>query len=123
MTTPQLRVLTAADADLLDDAYARVFRPSFDTTELPGPALLSPGEGRVVLVAIDGGSVVGGAVSDTFPGSDIGLLSYMATHPDVRGQGVGAQMLVSLREHWAADAIPLVLGEVRDPRAWDRTDA
>jgi hypothetical protein len=120
---PALRFLGEREGALLDQAYERVFRPSFDTAELPGIDLVRPLPVRLVLVALDGGDVVAGAVYDTVPGSDIGLLSYMATQPGDRSRGLGAAVLGALRERWAADAVPLVVAEVRDPRVWPRSES
>jgi hypothetical protein len=123
MNAGTLVALEDGDDRLVDDAYGRVFRPAFDTTELPDMTGVQPADGRLVLVLVVDGEVMAGAVFDRIPSSDIGLLSYMATRAEGRGRGWGAKVLSGLRARWNADSVGLVLGEVRDPRAWSTSDA
>jgi hypothetical protein len=116
-------VLEPGDRSVVDDAYEHVFRPAFDATELPSISEVTPAPGRLVLVALEGSIVLAGAVSDTIPESDIGLLSYMAARADRRSRGVGSMVLAAMRDKWTKAAVDLVLAEVRDPRVWESSDA
>ena len=122
MSDRSIVVIGDGDDALCQEAYDRVFRPAFDTTELPDISGVRPAEGRVVIAARDESGVVAAGVSDTVSGSDIGLLSYLAARPDGRSRGWGAMVLDALRDRWTQQGVELVLGEVRDPRFWPTTD-
>ena len=122
MAREQLVFLQEDDTQLLAEAYERVFRPGFDDTELADISGVHPAPGRTVLIARDESGIVAGGVSDTFPECDVALLSYLATRPDRRSRGSGARVLAGLRQRWRDDEHALVVGEVRDPRAWETTD-
>jgi GNAT superfamily N-acetyltransferase len=123
VTRERLVYLEENDVRLVRDAYTRVFRPAFDTTELPDISGVSPESGRTVLVALDETGVIAGGVSDTFPTCDIALLSYLAVRPDHRSRGTGARILDELRVRWRDTGHSLVVGEVRDPRVWETTES
>lgn len=52
----------------------------------------TPGRHNFMLVAEHDGRVVGGSVFHRFRGPDAGFSSFMATAPEVRGQGVARQL-------------------------------
>jgi GNAT superfamily N-acetyltransferase len=122
MSGPSIVVIGEGDDALCQEAYDRVFRPAFDTTELPDISGVRPAEGRIVIAARDESGVVAAGASDTVSRSDIGLLSYLAARPDGRSRGWGAKVLDALRDRWTQQEVDLVLGEVRDPRFWPPTD-
>jgi GNAT superfamily N-acetyltransferase len=122
MSDPSIVMIGEGDDALCQEAYDRVFRPAFDATELPDISGVRPVEGRIVVAARDESGVVAAGVSDTFPPSDVGLLSYLAARPDARSRGWGAVVLDALRDQWTEQALGLVVGEVRDPRFWPPTD-
>ena len=123
MSEPALTFVDAAHDDVVQRAYDTVFRPAFDPTELPDISSIVPTSTRLLLVAVDGPTVVAGAVVDTYRPSSIGLLSYLATRPVDRSRGLGAKLLGALRTRWTRDRVDLVLAEVRDPRVWETSDA
>lgn len=106
----------ADDPALVARTYDEVLRPSFTTDELAGPDAVTPGDGRVLTVAVAaGGLPVAAAVTETVP-DGVSLLAYLAVSPAARGLGAGGRMVDHLQESWRALGLPLVVGEVHDPR-------
>lgn len=110
--------LTAPDErpELVEQTYRAVLRPSFNTDELSGVEAVRPHPGRLLSVALDAAGVpVAAAVTELEPGG-ISLLGYLAVSPAARGLGAGGRMVDHLQESWRALGLPLVVGEVHDPR-------
>ena len=123
MTGLTIRDLRAAsDApDLVARVYAEVLRPSFNADELSGPAAATPGETRVLTVAVDAhGAPVAAAVTEL--DAEICLLGYLAVTPAARGLGAGGRIIAHLIQSWQAAGLPLVLAEVHDPRGHAEAD-
>jgi GNAT superfamily N-acetyltransferase len=64
----------------------------------------------------DAGDILGGIVSELYPRSRCGLITYLVVAPRARERGLGRQLLdEAARSLYDAGAIA-VLGEVNDPR-------
>jgi GNAT superfamily N-acetyltransferase len=119
---------SASSAPVLAELYERVLKPAFPPDELDEPwssfddAKLAAA--LPVLVARDErGEVLGGAVGEWYPDSEVVLLAYIAVRERARGLGIGGQMLASAVEAWRADTgTKLVLTEIEDPRFHRRRD-
>ncbi len=77
-----------------------------------------PYELRVRLVGEDAGICY-----ERYPTSNVGLVTYMVVAPAARGQGIGERLLRAAVDELHGEGVPLVLGEVNDPRArgsWER---
>jgi GNAT superfamily N-acetyltransferase len=115
------------DERLVLDFYRSVLLPNFRPDELVTEdeliSSLRSGSCRITIAQDAGGAVIGGIVGDWFPDSRVQLLSYIAVHPGVRGQGVGTSLLNTAIAGWVADLAPLlVIGEVEDPRHYHGTE-
>ena len=64
---------------------------------------LRSGPSRVLIAVAADGAMLGGAVGDYFPLSNVMLLSYLAVLADGRGQGVGAAVLRAAKEAWTEE--------------------
>lgn len=77
-----------------------------------------PYELRVRLVGEDAGICY-----ERYPASNVGLVTYMVVAPAMRGQGIGERLLRAAVDELHGEGVPLVLGEVNDPRQrgnWER---
>lgn len=62
-------------------------------------------------LALESGRVVGGCLSETYPG-EVELLTYVAVHSEHRGRGIGGVLMRELLQHHAG--MPL-FAEMEDP--------
>lgn len=118
-----VRIVDARDGDfrLVPEFYRTVIVPSFPPDELQTERELMDGlrsgRSRVLIAVAADGAMLGGAVGDYFPLSNVMLLSYLAVLADGRGQGVGAAVLRAAKEAWTEELSPrLIVLEVEDPR-------
>ena len=118
-----LTVVDARDSDLrlFPEFYRTVIVPSFPPDELESETEimdgLRSGRSRVLIAVAADGAMLGGAIGDYFPGSNVMLLSYLAVLAAGRGQGVGAAVLEAARHAWTQELSPrLIAAEVEDPR-------
>jgi len=110
----------ADDISLVERAYREVLGPSFTSDELPPFDILRPMlEVATVVVAFEEGELVCVAVVEHEENELIALLSYLAVRPGRRNGGIGKALMDRLRALWREQGIPVVLGEVHDPRRWD----
>lgn len=122
------------DAALAAQAYETVLRPAFRPEELTGPQDVAPGPRRVLSVALDAKEEpVAAAVTDLGPTQGevsgdadravgVALLSHLAVRASGQGGGVGSAMMGHLQRLWTRLELPLVLGEVHDPRGHAESD-
>jgi GNAT superfamily N-acetyltransferase len=101
--------------------YRTVIVPCFPPDELETEEELigglRSGRSRLLLARDADGTIVGGAVGDYFPRSDVMLLAYLAVRPGGRGSGIGSTLLQAARDAWMAELNPrLIVLEVEDPR-------
>jgi GNAT superfamily N-acetyltransferase len=113
------------DPALLRQAYDEVLRPSFLPNELPSwdflltgfapPARQSVG---ILHEVMPGGarSVRAVGVTNWRSGRHVGTLSYLATAPAHRGEGLGGTLIEEHAQQWPTLGLSTVLGEVHDPR-------
>lgn len=133
MPTPVDQQITIADARddglrLVPEFYRKVIAVSFPPDELESEdelvAGLRSGRSRVLIAQDPGGAIVGGAVGDYFPRSDVMLLAYLAVLAEGRGLGVGAAVLHAAKQAWMAELNPrLIVLEVEDPREFTGSEA
>jgi GNAT superfamily N-acetyltransferase len=123
-----LEPANASSAPMLAELYEQVLKPVFPPDELDAP-WSSFGDDQLaaalpVLVACDErGEVLGGAVGEWYPDSEVVLLAYIAVRDQARGLGIGGGMLARALEAWRADTdTKLVLTEIEDPRFHPRSD-
>jgi GNAT superfamily N-acetyltransferase len=116
-------ILDARDDDfrLVPEFYRTVIAASFPTDELETEEEmmhgLRSGRSRVLIATTADGVIVGGAVGDYFPRSNVMLLSYLAVLAHGRGLGVGTAVLKAAKAAWTTELSPrLILLEVEDPR-------
>jgi len=116
-------IVDARDDDfrLVPEFYRTVIVPNFAPDELQTEAELMSGlrsgRSRVLIAVAAGGAMLGGAVGDFFPRSNVMLLSYLVVLGAGRGQGIGATVLQAAKQAWTEELSPrLILLEVEDPR-------
>lgn len=123
------------DAGLLEQAYRNVYLPAFplpeeqEDPEIWTPRLLDP-DGNPRLCFLVAGTrlddparrtVQGLLVAEYYVVSRCVLISYVATHPDARGQGLARRLFDALGERIDAgrlsrgQAVQAVFAEVHDP--------
>lgn len=105
------------DRALLEEVFHRILRPSFVLDELPGLDYLHEGlrTGQHLTALVLDGTPRAAAVWETSAeASGLGLLSYLAVEPEVRGSRFGTRLLSTLTESWRASG-RTVLAEVHDP--------
>lgn len=122
-----LEPANASSVPALAELYEQVLKPAFPPDELDEP-WSSFDEAELaaalpVLVACDEhGEVLGGAVGEWYPDSEVVLLAYIAVRERARGLGIGGYMLASAVEAWrAGTGTKLVLTEIEDPRFHSRS--
>jgi Acetyltransferase (GNAT) domain len=75
-----------------------------------------------VLALEASGRAVGGVIAEWYPASEVLLLAYLATHPDLRRRGIGTRLLQEAAPRWYEEFKPrLSIGEVEDPRFFATT--
>jgi GNAT superfamily N-acetyltransferase len=123
-------VVDARDDDfrLVPEFYRTVIVPSFAPDELESEEELTSGlrsgRSRVLLAVGKDDAILGGAVGDYFPRSNVMLLSYLAALPGGRGNGVGSTLLLAARDAWTAELNPRFIAlEVEDPREFKGSEA
>ena len=121
--SPPVTIVDARDDNfrLVPEFYRTVIAPNFAPGELLTEAELisglRSGRSRVLIAVAAGGAMLGGAVGDFFPRSNVMLLSYLAVLGNGRGQGIGATVLQAAKQAWTEELSPrLILLEVEDPR-------
>jgi GNAT superfamily N-acetyltransferase len=123
----RLEPVDPADSQQVTSFYEAVLAPHFRDDELERPegfaAGLRGGGSRALAARDENGAIVGGAVTDWFPRSQVLLLSYLAVLTGYRSAGVGSRLIAAVRgEEPAAGAgrpaggPPLIVAEVEDPR-------
>jgi GNAT superfamily N-acetyltransferase len=110
------------------DFYHTVMVPSFPPDELEAEeelvSGLRSGRSRVLVAVGQEGDVLGGAVGEYFPQSNVMLLAYLAVLPGGRGGGVGSKVLRAAQDDWTAEVSPrLIVLEVEDPRDFKGSEA
>ena len=110
------------------ELYHKVMVPSFAPDELETEEELvrglRSGRSRVLVAVGTDGDVLGGAVGEYFPLSQVMLLAYLAVLPGGRGGGVGSTVLQAARDAWTAELSPrLIVLEVEDPRDFTGSEA
>ena len=127
----ELRDLVATPDDvLLARIYQTLLRDAFEDNEVQpihdARARLISGTGVRAVVAVDeAGEPVCALFADWHPGSRTLLLGNLATRVDLRGQGLGAELVRRVVPSWVAQLSPaLGVAEAEDPRllAGDRRD-
>lgn len=121
--TATVTVTDARDDDgrFVPEFYRTVLMHSFPPDELDSldnllVAVRSDASSILIAHGRDGG-VVGGAIGDRFPDSNVMLLSYLAIRSDIRSGGVGSTLLRAALADWTRRYAPdLLLLEVEDPR-------
>ena len=128
MDTDELEIVEVAgsgDHGFLRAVYDTVLRPSFPTTELDMFEAfardLAESPDGAVLVAMDADQPVGAVVDHPMPHLGLGLLSYAASRPGLRGRGIGATLMAALRTRWRNGPVEFVVAEVEDPRLHPET--
>jgi GNAT superfamily N-acetyltransferase len=116
-----VRPLDPADSEQVTSFYRTVLVPHFIADELDTEenfaAGLRLGGSRALVATADGGTIVGGAVTDWFARSHVLLLSYIAVLPAHRSTGAGAALMAAVSGSGSAGLRPLLLvAEVEDPR-------
>lgn len=126
----QITIVDARDDGLrlVPEFYRKVIAVSFPPDELESEedliAGLRSGRSRVLIARDCDGAIVGGAVGDYFPRSDVMLLAYLAVQAGGRGLGVGAAVLHAAKQAWMAELNPrLIVLEVEDPREFTGSEA
>jgi GNAT superfamily N-acetyltransferase len=119
--------LDTGNASEIADFYRVVLAPHFRPDELETSEHITAGlksGGTMALVArTTEGAIVGGAVGDLFPRSDVLLLSYIAVVAEARGTGTGGLLMKAVTGVWGHRlSPPLLVMEVEDPRYY-REDA
>lgn len=114
------------DGPVLADFYQTVLRSNFSVDELETEEDILEGmqEGRTFgLLARSGdGVIVGGAIGDWYSRSKVMLFSYLAVPEQLRGNGIGTQILLDAKRIWTEDLAPLlIVVEVEDPRFYTDT--
>lgn len=75
-------------------------------------------------VALEDDTIAGGICYERYPRSGCGLVTYLVVAPGARTRGLGRALLQGAVRALTAQAAPVVLGEVNDPRVhgtgWDR---
>jgi len=127
MTIPVvIEKLDYRDGPVVADFYQAVLRSNFGADELEDKDDLVAGmraaRAYALVARSPEGAIVGGAVSDWFAGSQVLLFSYLAVPNELRGNGIGGQLLVAAQRTWMEDLAPLlIVGEVEDPRYYQDT--
>ena len=117
------------DRAVLTRFYTEVMEPSFPPAELMPLAALEQALAsqedqttKAVLALEASGRAVAGVVGEWYSTSQVLLLAYLATHPDLRGQGIGTRLLQEAAPRWYEEFKPrLSIGEVEDPRFFAAT--
>ena len=110
------------DPKTFERFYRQVLEPAFRPDELVeldqmAAALLAGDDSEFGTVLLRDGDPVAGILGETWADSGVVLLGYIAVRPDLRGSGLGGQLLATELPRWQARAPEsLVLGEVDDPR-------
>ena len=128
MPGPDRQPVTIVDARdghfrLVPEFYRTVIVPSFPPDELQTEQELMDGlrsgRSRVLIAVAAGGAMLGGAIGDYFPRSNVMVLSYLAVLGGGRGQGTGAAVLRAAKDAWTEELSPrLIVLEVEDPRTF-----
>jgi GNAT superfamily N-acetyltransferase len=113
--------LDADNAQEVADFYRVVLAPHFRADELETRENIASGlksGGTTALVARTAeGAILGGAVGDMFPASNVLLLSYLAVVAQARGTGTGSLLMEAVTGVWGRRLSPtLLVMEVEDPR-------
>lgn len=118
-----VKVVDARNDDFrrVPELYREVIAPSFPPDELETEEELMrglrSGRSRVLIAVSQDDAILGGAVGDYFPRSNVMLLAYLAALPGCRGKGVGSALLRAARQAWTAELNPRFIAlEVEDPR-------
>lgn len=116
--TEVLRAIGPGDRELLARFYDDVYLPAFAAQREPLEAWLAHLDGpqpyrQHIVVAGDGGRD-GGVVFERYPGSGVGLVTYLVVAPHARRAGLGRRLFEYARAALAVDCA-LVLAEVVDP--------
>ena len=117
------------DRAVLTRFYTEVMEPSFAPAELMPLAALEhalAGEAdqttKAVLAVDASGRAVAGLIGEWYPASKVLLVAYLATHPDLRGRGIGTRLLQEAAPRWYEQFKPHIsIGEVEDPRFFATT--
>ncbi len=110
-----------SDAGTLRQLYDSVIAPSFLPAERePVEKLrrvLSADELRGAIAVMPDGAPVGALFLEWFADIRAALLCYFAVRPDLRGQGIGRQLIAVTTPQWRAALKPhVVFAEAQDPR-------
>jgi GNAT superfamily N-acetyltransferase len=95
--------------------HREILAASFSPQEYAPPDDPESAEGPWLVLLDADGTVVGGALADSFPESNTLLVSYVATRGEWRGKLVGSHVLSAMRERWFGPDT-FAIGEVEDPR-------
>ena len=77
--------------------------------------------GYHVVLAIAGGSPAGCTITDYFASSNTGVIEFLVVAPEMRGRGIGSQLLRDAEERLSADAeqrghtLAFIAAEINDP--------
>lgn len=112
----------AADRTLLETTFDSVLRPSFSVDELPDLEyiLTEFPAGQYMTVMTSARMPLAAAIWQPGAVGDLGILSYLAVRPDLRGRGAGRRLLTQLQSRWIAAGNTL-LAEVHDPDHYTTT--
>ncbi len=112
--------LAEAPTALVRDFYDGLLAPNFLPDELESFEALNRSirAGACGTLAKDGGRIVGGVVTEAFHLAGVQLISYLVVDPTSRGHGLGRRLAERCA---AASRLPLIVGEIEDPRYWTPT--
>jgi GNAT superfamily N-acetyltransferase len=118
-----LRDLVAEpDSELLEQVYRRVLAPAFDPNEVESleEIQLQVEDGKILRMLAEfdaGGEPVAVITSDWYARARVLLIGYLAVREDLRGQGLGTDLIYKALLKWITDLQPaLGVAEVEDPR-------
>lgn len=109
---------TAPEAGRLLREFRGILRRSFppeEYVEYPDDEAEGYADGPMLIACGPDGAVLGGALGEVYPDSGTLLLGYLAVDPELRGSGVGTQLVQALRDRWFSPETFAIM-EVEDPR-------
>lgn len=109
-----------SDAGTLRELYDTVLAPSFLPAEREPIGklrrVLSADQLRGAIATTPDGKPVGALFLEWFADIRAALMCYFAVRPDLRGQGIGQQLVAVAGPHWRATLKPhVVFAEAEDP--------
>jgi GNAT superfamily N-acetyltransferase len=109
--------------DIVRDIYSRILKPAFRPEELMTfeelVSTYTGGGEDPSYVLLRTGAPVAVMLGEWYASHRVLLLAYLAVAEEIRGSGIGGQLMRSVLPHWYADTSgALVVAEVDDPRSW-----